>query len=414
MITILIALLVFGVIIAIHEFGHFIVAKLCGIKVNQFAIGMGPVILRKQGKETEYSLRLFPVGGFCAMEGEDAESNDPRAFNNNKVWKRVLVVIAGAVMNIILGFVVILVTTCLYGDVITTEIAKFPAEIVVSEAIPSCDLNEGDRIISINNMSISYGTTLEEKLSNLEGETLTAVVNRDGESVALTGIPIASLKGEVVCASTSNTCGLQAGDTIVKIDGMRIFTDADLSYKLQTSEAETVDLVVKRDGKLVTLPDVAFRNTATEGKLDFYVTAEKLTFFNTIEYSALSTVSTGRLIWISLKDLVTGKYGFNDMSGPVGIIGTIGEAAKQGSNLIEQLISVLSLASFITINVGIFNLLPLPALDGGRLVFLIVEAIRRKPVKPEHEGMVHFIGFALLILLMVAVTFQDILKLIQG
>ncbi len=353
MVTIIISLLVFGVIIAIHEFGHFIVAKACGIKVNKFAIGMGPVILKKQGKETEYSLRLFPVGGFCAMEGEDEESHDPRAFNNHKVWKRMLVVVAGAVMNIVLGFVIILITTCLYGDIVTTRIAKFP-------------------------------TKADEQT------------------------------GTEISVSTSETCGLQIGDTIIRIDGMHIFTDMDLSYKLQNTESEQMTVVVLRDGERVTLENVTFYNTATEGRLDFYVEAEKLNVLNTIEYSALSTVSTGRLIWISLKDLVTGKYGFHDLSGPVGIIGTIGEAASQGNSFLEQLISVLSLASFITINVGIFNLLPLPALDGGRLVFLIVEAIRHKPIKPEHEGFVHFIGFALLILLMVAVTFQDILRLIQG
>lgn len=353
MATIIIALLVFGVIIAIHEFGHFIVAKLCGIRVNKFAIGMGPVILKKQGKETEYSLRLLPVGGFCAMEGEDDASDDPRAFSKKSVPKRMAVVVAGAVMNIILGFFIIITTTLLYQDVVTTTIAGF-------------------------------------------------TYTEDAET------------GERTSTSTSEASGLQVGDTIISIDGMRILTDTDLSYKLQSTENDKMTVVVKRDGERITLDNVTFYNTATEGRLDFYVKAEKCNFLNVIRYSALNTVSTGRMIWTSLTDLLTGKYGFHDLSGPVGIIGTIGEAASMGETIRESLISVLTLASFITINVGIFNLLPIPALDGCRLLFLLIEGVRRKPINPEHEGMVHFIGLALLMLLMVAVTFQDILKMIQG
>ena len=353
MAKILIALIVFGVIIAIHEFGHFIVAKLCGIRVNKFAIGMGPVILKKQGKETEYSLRLLPVGGFCAMEGEDDSSDDPCAFSKKCVPKRMAVVVAGAVMNLVLGFVLILTQTLLYQKVVTTTIAGF-----------------------------SYA--------------------EDAET------------GERTSTSTSEACGLQVGDTIISIEGMRIFSDTDLSYKLQNTENDKMTVVVKRGGERVTLENVTFYNTATEGRLDFYVKAEDCNFFNVIRYSALNTISTGRLIWASLIDLVNGKYGFHDLSGPVGIINTIGTAVSMGETIRESLISLLSLSAFITINVGIFNLLPLPALDGGRLLFLLVEAIRRKPINPEHEGMVHFIGLALLMLLMVAVTFQDILRMIQG
>lgn len=352
-ISLLTSLIVFGVIIAIHEFGHFIVAKLCGIRVNKFAIGMGPVIFKKQGKETEYSLRLFPVGGFCAMEGEDDASDDPRAFSKKSVPKRMAVVVAGAVMNIILGFFIIMATTLLYQDVVTTRIADF-------------------------------------------------TYTEDAET------------GERISTSTSETCGLQIGDEIISIDGMYILTDQDLSYKLQTSDNEKMTVIVKRNGERVTLENVKFYNTATEGRLDFYVKAEKCNFLNVIRYSFFGTISTGRLIWTSLTDLITGKYGFHDLSGPVGIIGTIGEAASLGETIREKLISVLSLASFITVNVGIFNLLPIPALDGCRLIFLLIEGIRRKPINPEHEGMVHFIGLALLMLLMVAVTFQDILKMIQG
>ncbi len=347
-VSILIAILVFFVIVVLHELGHFTVAKLCGIKVNKFAVGMGPAILKKQKGETEYSLRAFPIGGYCAMEGEDDSSDDPRAFMNKPVWQRMLVVLAGPVMNLILGFLLIIVTTLLYGSLGNLTVAEFRTNPETDE-----------------------------------------------------------------CIAMSAETGLQVGDTILKIDGMTILTDTDLSYKLSTCESDTMQVVVRRDGKKVTLDAVTFRNKLNDTRLDFYVQGVKLNPLNVISYSFLDTISTGRLIWSSLKDLLTGKYGFHDLSGPIGIVSTIGEAAQYGETFKQHLESVLGLASFITINVGIFNLLPIPALDGARLVFLVVEGIRRKRIPPDKEGMVHFVGMALLFLLMIAVTFQDILRLFQ-
>lgn len=347
-VSILIAILVFFVIVVLHELGHFAAAKLCGIKVNKFAVGMGPVLLKKQKGETEYSLRALPIGGFCAMEGEDDQSADPRAFMNKPVWKRMLVVLAGPVMNFVLGFFLLLITTLLYGNISTMTVADF-----------------------------RYDPESDE------------------------------------CISMSAETGLEIGDTILRIDGMRILTDTDLSYKLQTCDSDTMQVVVRRGGEKVTLDGVTFRNKLNDTRLDFYVLGEKLTPLNTIRYSFLDTISTGRLIWSSLTDLIRGRYGFHDLSGPVGIVTTIGEAASYGETFKQHLTSVISLASFITVNVGIFNLLPIPALDGARLVFLVIESIRRKPIPPEREGMVHFIGMALLFALMLAVTCQDLLRLIQ-
>lgn len=348
-VSILIAVLVFFVIVVLHELGHFTAAKLCGIKVNKFAVGMGPVLVKKQKGETEYSLRALPIGGFCAMEGEDDQSDDPRAFMNKPIWQRILVVLAGPLMNLVLGFILLIVTTLLYGNISTLTVAEF---------------------------------------------------RYDPDTNA--------------CISMSAETGLQEGDTILKMDGMHILTDMDLSYKLQSNDSDTMEVVVRRNGEKVTLPDVTFRNKLNDTRLDFYVKGEKLGVLNTISYSFMSTVSTGRLIWLSLTDLISGKYGFHDLSGPVGIVTTIGEAASYGETFKQHLTSVVSLASFITVNVGIFNLLPIPALDGARLIFLVIEGIRRKPIPPEKEGMVHLVGMALLFALMIAVTFQDVFRLIQN
>ena len=343
----ILAIVIFGIIILIHEFGHFAAAKLCGIRVNKFALGMGPCLLKKQWGETEYSVRLFPIGGFCAMEGEDAESDSSSAFGNKPVWQRMIVVLAGAFMNIVLGFIVIVVLTCMDTSVPTTVIDSFH--------------------------------TASESASEY--------------------------------SASSYDCGLREGDKIIEIDGMDIMTVKDLQYALISSENDSYDLVVKRNGERTELNDVVFKDKSTGSLVDFYIKAHKKTPLNVLSYSAKDTVSTAKLVWLSLKDLVTGKYGFKDLSGPVGLVDAIGDAADSGINIKESVMSLFSLTSLITINLGIFNLLPIPGLDGGRFIFLVVEAIRRKPVKPELEGAVHLIGMALLMLLIIAVTFSDIKKL---
>lgn len=366
--NIIIALVMFGILVAIHEFGHFAVAKLSGIKVNKFAIGMGPVIFKFTKGETEYSLRLFPVGGYCAMEGEDESSDDSRAFRNKPVKNRIGVVIAGPVMNLILGFVLSFVTVGFFSDIIKTN--------TVREFYPN---------------------------------------------------------------AMSEQTGLMAGDEIISMDGTRIFTTSDISYKFTNSKDGVFDLVVKRDGKKIKLNDVKFyreyyyyiegptdeipyehyvtfdtreeytgdeKLEVAETNVDFKVfKEEKKTFINMVSYAVRDSLSTARLIWMSFIDLIRGKYGLNALSGPVGIVTAIGTVRTYGME------SLMNLIVMITINLGIFNLLPLPALDGGRLVFLIIEGIRKKPVPPEKEGMVHLIGMACFIILMGVITVSDILKL---
>ncbi|HIT93685.1 MAG TPA: RIP metalloprotease RseP [Candidatus Faecivivens stercoripullorum] len=334
--SILLTLLIFAAIIIIHECGHFFAARLCGVRVNEFAIGMGPTLLRFGKKETRYSLRLFPIGGFVAMEGESDQSNDPRAFCNQAVWKRMIIVCAGAVMNLVLGFVIILALTIPNKTLASTTIAEF---------------SEG---------------------------------------------------------ASTEASGLMVGDEITHINGRRMWVDSDIIFALSTDEDGVVDMTVRRDGEKVSLENVVFTKENGTLVIDFKVVGKQRGLINTLGYSLGKTASIGRLIWISIGQLVTGQAAISDLSGPIGTAQAVGEATKAGTS------TVMNLFAFITVNVGIFNILPIPALDGGRLVFLLFEAVTRRRIKPEYEAYVHFAGFVLVILLFVFVSYQDIVNLIRG
>ena len=337
-ISIISAVLIFCVIVVVHEFGHFIVARKCGIDVQEFAIGMGPVIFKKQGKHTLFTLRLLPLGGFCSM-GEDEESDNENSFRNKSVWRRIAVIAAGAIMNLILGFILSIIIFLAAGRVTTTIIA------------------------------------------------------------------------EIVPGSGCETAGMAVGDRITKVNGLHIFTANDIIYELRNDEDGVLDFFVERDGEKLTFNGVKFGLTVDEEtgervlNYDFKVYMKDMTAAELLPAAANKFMYYSRLILMSLRDLISGKYGLNNLQGPVGIVTVISESAQESGFDIGYL---LDIAMLISVNVGIFNLLPLPALDGGRLVFLIIEAIRRKPVKAETEGMVHFAGFALLMLLMIIVTFNDV------
>ena len=334
--SILLTLLIFAAIIIIHECGHFFAARLCGVRVNEFAIGMGPTLFRFGKKETRYSWRLFPIGGFVSMEGESDGSNDPRAFCNQPVWKRMIIVCAGAAMNLVLGFIIVLALTAPNKALASTTIAEFS----------------------------------------------------DG--------------------ATTQASGLQVGDQIMEINGRRMWVDSDIIFALSTDEDGVVDMVVKRNGEKVSLHDVVFTIDGGTLVIDFKVVGKPRGLINTLGYSLGKTASIGRLIWISIGQLVTGQAAISDLSGPIGTAQAVGEATKAG------LSTVMNLFAFITVNVGIFNLLPIPALDGGRMVFLLFEAVTRKRIKPEYEAYVHFAGFVLVIALVIFVSYQDIVNLIRG
>ena len=324
-ITFAAALLIFGAVIAIHEFGHFAMAKLCGVQVNEFSIGMGPALIKTYRKGTQYTLRLLPVGGFVALEGEEspestqAEGGNEDAapaippevlaqrtgkpLNEAAVWQRMLVMAAGAVMNFVLGFVVLLLLISLRSEPITSKV-------------------------------------------------------------------IYAVEDNALCGQT----GLQAGDEIVAVNGRHCFVANDMLYELMRTESYRAAFTVRRDGKLVELPDVQFdtwqdAQGQTHMTLGFTVYGLKKTPKNVLKEAANSVIYYGRIIYTSLADLLRGRESINDLSGPVGIVTAIGQAASYGWE------DVFELLALITINLGVLNLLPFPALDGGKIVFLLLSLI---------------------------------------
>ncbi|MBR5314341.1 MAG: site-2 protease family protein [Clostridia bacterium] len=339
--TILIAILIFGFLIFIHELGHYLTARLFKVGINEFALGMGPKILSKTSKKTGivYSFRLLPIGGFVSMVGEDEDSDDENALNNKPVWQRMIIVAAGAFMNVLVGVLVVLIIVCSTKNLATNIVAEF---------------DENSQLV---------------------------------------------------------TQGLMVNDEIVKIGNQRVFTGRDMLEAVMFEGADTVDVTVKRDGKLVVLKDVDFprlsQGKMTFGTVDFKVYGEGRSFVNIIKHTIFYSKSTVNMIWKSLLYLVTGKVGVEQMSGPIGVTSAIGTAAKSG------LTSLLDLTAMLALNLGIFNMLPFPALDGGRFVFMIYELIFKKPIKREVEGYIHFAGLCLLMLLMVVVGFNDVRNLFK-
>lgn len=333
---IIIAILFFELIIVVHEGGHFIAARLMKIKVNEFSIGMGPKLFQFKKGETKYTLRLILFGGYCAMEGEDDESTDDNAFSKKKVIQRIFVVILGAVMNLILGFLVIAVLVSSQNLIGTPTVAKF--------------------------------------------------------------------EDNAVSSST-----LQAGDTIKSIDGMRVYTATDVSTGFSRSQDNKVQMVVERDGKDENL-EVEFETQNYEGrqyiKMDFWLLGTQKTVGSVIKNTAMEWISYARMVFLSVHDLILGRYHLSDLSGPVGAVSVVSDAVKTSA------FSMLKIMALLTINIGLFNLFPIPALDGWRLFLLLFEGITKKKLPSKWEWVINSIGLVLLIGFMCIITFSDITKLI--
>ena len=338
----LVAILFFGIVIMFHELGHFLFAKLFKVKVNEFSIGMGPAIFKKKKGETDYAVRIFPIGGYVSMEGEDEDSEDQHAFNNKPLWQRMIIVAAGATVNLIMGVIIVAIMLCQSDLIGTTQIRSF------------------------------YDN------------------------------------------ATSAASGLEAGDKIVKINGKRVYSQYDITFLMMRDDDGVMDFVVKRDGKNVELKDVRFQTSPIEGQenlisihYDFIIVGVKPTFLSVTKNAFLESISIGRMVWISLFDLITGRYGLSEVSGPIGVINYVADAASASSTSMDWT-PLLTIMALIAINVGLFNLLPIPALDGGRLLFEVIEAVIGKPVNRTVEGYIHLVGMILILILMALIIFKDI------
>ena len=353
MVYILAAILVFGVLIAVHELGHFMAAKACGVRVNEFSIGMGPALWKKQKGETQYSLRLFPVGGFCAMEGEEEDSDDPTALNNQGFWAKLLIFAAGAAMNFIAGLLIILV---LYAD---AQAFYVP---VVAGFADGCPLESAD--------------------------------------------------------------GLQEGDRLLRIDGEKVYVYSDISLLMGLNKTGAFDLQIERNGEVITLRDFTMerreytdQNGKTYTGYGLYFGAEEATLGRKLSYSWNNAMDFARLVRLSLQMLLTGQAGVKDLSGPVGIVSTMTQVGEQAATTRAAVENIAYLAALIAVNLAVMNLLPLPALDGGKIFFLVINAVSmqlfKKQIPAKYENYIHFAGLILLLALMAVITFSDVWKLVH-
>ncbi len=328
--TILIALLAFGIMIGVHEAGHLVAAKLSGVLVHEFAIGMGPKLISWQGKETKYSLRLLPIGGYCNLEGENGDSDDSRAFCNAKNWQKLWILASGAIMNLLLGFVLLV---CFYAGMDTV------AEPVVSNV--------------------------------------------------LEGTPAQEMQ-------------LKKGDRIVKMNDTDIDIYPDLKFFLQKNGTKPFDLTIERDGKEILIKDFAPYTEDGNILLGIHVSSPENSFGITLKNAYHMEFFMGKVVLSGLWELATGDVSVQDASGPVGIVNEVGKAAKSGW------MDLFYIVALITINLGLFNLLPIPALDGGRILFVLISMIIRRKVPEKIETAFHSVGMLLLLGLMLFITFNDV------
>ena len=426
---ILIAVIIFSAIILFHEFGHFLFAKLNGIGVTEFSLGMGPRLFSFQKGETRYSLKLLPIGGSCAMVGEDTDEEElPGSFNAASVGGRISVVAAGPVFNFILAFVL--------AVIIVGFVGYDPSEVVEVEKgspVAEAGLEKGDVITEYDGYHVDLAKDLYVYmyLNNLEeGDTVTMKVKRDGETRTITYTPDVSVRyllgfnrsdassmtvESLIDGMPLQEAGLQAGDTITAINGTEIADGEayDAYLKEHPLSDEPVEITYERDGLDYTATITPREYRTPQLGFSYNLGYTKTSGLQVLKYGALEIKYMVRTTLLSLKELVTGHLGMKDLSGPVGIADAIGDTYEQSKSEGTLMIwmNLLNMAVLLSANLGVMNLLPLPALDGGRLVFLVAEAIRRKPVNRQVEGMIHFAGLMLLMALMVIVMYNDILKI---
>jgi len=352
--SILFAILLFSFLIFIHEFGHFIAAKLSGVQVNEFAMFMGPALVKWGKGETQYSIRCIPIGGYCAMEGEDEDTDNPRSFQKAAWWKRLIILTAGAAMNFIAGFLIFAVLFLPGNEVVAP---------VIVETADCCIFNHEQ--------------------------------------------------------------GLQVGDQILELDGEKIYINGDVSTILSLNNTVAHDVTVLRNGVELTFRDLAMAHThLNEEGVEYlhygftYGQARKVNFWGKLGYVWDVTIDNVRNVRLSLQMLITGKAGLKDVGGPVLIVQMMSEVAEASESTKTAILNMLSFGGLIAVNLAVMNLLPIPALDGGRVVGLLlvtaIEGITKKKLDPKYEGYIHGVGMILLLALMAIIMFKDIFTIFKG
>ena len=357
--SVIFAILLFSVLIFVHELGHFTAAKLSGVQVNEFSMFMGPAIWKKQVGETLYAIRCIPIGGYCAMEGEDGGSDNPRSFDKAAWWKRLIILAAGAAMNFLIGVVLMVIVV-----------------LMVSVCLPGKQ----------------------------------------------TAVPVIASFEDYATVNGEN--GLQAGDRIVEVDGEKLYSYSDFSMILSLNPGDVHDITVRRNGEKVVLKDfllekheVTLENGSTDLRYGINFTLSTPNFWEKLGMAWNQSLDTVRMVRLSLQMLLGGKVGIKDMSGPVGIVSEMSKVAVASDSKVTALLNMLYFGGFIAINLAVMNLLPIPALDGGRIVCLlitvVVEAITKKKINPKYEGYLHGAGMILLLALMAIIMFKDVIFLFK-
>lgn len=429
---IVLAIVVLSLLIIIHELGHFLVAKAFKVKVNEFSLFMGPKLWSFQMGETTYSLRLIPLGGYVKMEGEEEASDDARAFNKKPIGVRSAIIAAGPIMNILLAILVIFFIMLPMGYTTNTVKSVAPGSSAEAVGIKAGDRFEkynGSTLFQMNDMEVlSYPMSVNDKVKlqinrNGESQTIEFTPNRNGGYIlgfspmesAIDG-PDSNVVGNVSDKSAAMDAGLRKGDRIVGLNDKPVSSRQDIKNILNEVKGNKVKITVLRDGNKLDLKEV----TPTVSKLpETYAIGVSFesakgniasTFVQSIKYN----ISMSRTIILSVGWLFQRVVPVSDMMGPVGITSTIKDVVEQSPSFVDKLVNLLSFASMISINLGLLNLFPFPALDGSKLVLLAIEGIRKKPLAPEKEAFITMVGFVLLIMLMIYVTFNDVLRLGRG
>ncbi len=403
-----------GFLVLIHEGGHFIVAKLCKIRVNQFAIGFGPTLLKKQGKETLYALRLIPLGGFVNLEGEEEYSDKEGSFSKTTVPKKIAIVLAGGLVNIIFGLIVYFGLVSISGNYISNEIEQIQNQQLIEQG-----LQEGDKIIEVNNKKINLISDISNIIEKSNKKDVTLSIQRENEQFEINtellenksksiGIYFTTVDEKnskialVYPGSPAETAGLKQDDIILQIDGIDVENNAQnvIEY-IQNSTNESLSIKVKRNDKEETVQ--VKPEEVTTYTLGIQFKTAKNTFTNNIYYGFWDTANFLGSIAENLKMLFTGKVGADQLTGPIGISQMVAKTSG-----VYDFVYILAL---ISLSLGVTNLLPFPPLDGGKVVIYIIEGIRRKPLKESIEMNIQLIGFGLIIALSLFVAYNDITRM---